>query len=331
VFGLVAEIDAKIGGRSERDQFTLTPQLVLRSFTGDYALSGTDFGLAADYRRNSELAQWALGIAFFSDDASTSGFDSVGYVERAVPRESTTLSASYAYTMAPRTTFYAHAEPQRVRFDAGPQSGFVDYDYVPALLFLQREVTPRMRLRTLARVALLHAPETGLRSDELGAGLGLDYQLSERWSASLDLGPTWLSTDDGPFQSGLSYKAGIDRRWTRTRLQFNAQRSSSPTAGRGIFETRDDLDFGLRHELGDRWSVDGGVAVARYQRDDGAAGAAEDRTYGRTHAAVQWRASENMSLQLSMVYERQDADVIGDGTRVSLGASWNGRVKAMSR
>lgn len=329
--GLVADMTARFGWRSEAGQLELSPRLVVREFTGDYALSGVDYGFAAAFGRSTERRTLKLTADYLRDDASTSGFDTTGYFETAVPRETFGAGAEVLTSLTERTQLLLRVGPQAVRFDAPDAAGLVDYDYLPLLAYVQRELSPRLRTRLLGRAALLEATTTGLESREVGAGVGVDYSLSERWTTSADVGPTWLAVDDGPYETGLSYRLALDGRWPRTEVNLVALQVSSPTAGRGVFETRDDFDLAVRHALRERWTVRGGLAYARYATDRGAAGATEDRTYSRVYGGLDWQTAERLLLQLQVTHERQEAAQDGEGTRVSLGLTWNGRLAAVSR
>jgi hypothetical protein len=329
--GTITELSTTFARRTARDALELSPKVVARAYTGDYQLDGVDTGLTMAYRRTSELSRLNLSVDYLSDNTSTSGFTTTGYTEKNIPRTTLAADVDYGRSISPRLEVGAILGWQSVDFDRGNRGGLVDYDYLSATGYVQRDLTPRIRVRAIARLGQLNVPETGFDSQELAFGLGVERDWTERWSTSLDIGPSRIRSEGDWQPVTVSYRGRIDGKWERTQLALSAQRTASPTAGRGLLETRSDVEVRISRSLAERWSAEAVAAATLFERDASAAVDADSRSYSRLYAAVLWRASPEWSYRLSLGHERQDSADVGSGTRMMLGAIWNGRVKALSR
>lgn len=327
--GVVTRVAAVLGHGTPLDRLQLTPSLTLRQFSGDYAQSGTDLAFEVDYQRLGERGRLDLSASYLEDDTATSGFDTTGYTETSVPRQSATAGLEYTFDAGPRTRLLTRVTLDRVHYDDGQRQDFYDYGYVALAGSVQRDIDARSSLRLLARVAQLESPENSTRSTEASIGLGYERDLTERWHASIDAGPTRISTDGAPGAVQVSYRGRLLGRFERTQLSFDARRLASPMAGRGLLETRDDLTAAVSRRLSERWSVDCGVDMTLYgyaRQGD----AADARSYSRIYGNLVWQAAPRWNWRLTVAEERQDADTTGSGTRLMLAVDWSGRVKAAS-
>lgn len=329
--GTVTEMSATFSRNTGRDALELSPKVVARAYTGDYSLDGLDTGLGMVYRRNAELSRLNLTLDYLADNTATSGFTTTGYTERDVPRITLAAGVDYVRSISPRTEVGAVLNWQSVDFDRGQRAGLVDYDYLALTNYLQRSLTPRTRLRVIARIGNLQVPETGFASSELALGVGMERDWSERWTTSLDIGPSRVRSDGDWQPVTVAYRGRVDGKWERTQLALSAQRTASPTAGRGLLETRSDLEVRLSRSITERWTAEGVASATFFERDSSGTTSADSRSYTRAYAALLWQARPDWSYRLSVAHERQDSSEIGSGTRVQLGAVWSGRIKAVSR
>jgi hypothetical protein len=332
VAGIVADLGAVLSWRAPTASLAIVPRVVVRRYTGNYALSSDDYYLTADYQLAAERSTLELSTAFSREGTATSDFVSTGYVEQNLPREAATIQASTTVNFSERSLVSGSLSYERVVFVGGLSYGLLDYDYVIARAYVQRALSDRTRLQVISRLAWMQVPQTGGASREVTAGMGLEHDWNERWRSNLSIGPSYSETDVVSNGISTSYRADLTGSWQLTQFAFTAQRLLSPTAGRGQLESRDDLEISGSRRLGEHWTVNGLVSAAFYSdasnpRYQGG----QSRSYARAYAALAWQASPQWSWRLAVTHERQDAGVIGEGTRVTLGATWSGSGKALSR
>jgi hypothetical protein len=329
--GIVTDVSATFAHRTERTLLQVLPRASLREFSGDYSLSGIDHGVNLEWSTTGERTRGSLTAGYYSDNTTSAGFGTTGYTETDIPRATWTAAAEGAFQSSMQQTLLARIDYQRVDFDRGERAGLVDYDYSRLLGYAQRSLGPRTRIRLLGTAGLLQVPETGVTSQDYAIGLGVDRDLSERWTVSLDAGPSITYSDGTASDLGASYRFNLHGAWTRTDLQVSAEQRATPVGGRGVLEDRLESGIALTHRLTERWSIECGAAYAQFDRDREPSVQSSRRTYSSARAAAQWLANDRWVWRLTAMHEQQDADVTAGGNRVMLGFEWNGRVAGLSR
>lgn len=329
--GIVADLSAALARRTESSSFELRPRLTLREFSGDYSLSGVDHGVDLAWSQTGLRTRSTLSAGYYADDTTSAGFGTTGYTEVDIPRATSTAAAEFAWQPSDRQRLLGRIDYQRVDFQRGERAGLVDYDYSRLLGYAERSLSPRTRLRLLGSAGWLQVPTTGVSSQDYAIGLGLDRDLTERWSVSLDAGPNVTYTDGEASDIGASYRFNLRGAWTRTDLQLSAEQRATPVGGRGVLEDRLEAGLAVTHRLTERWSLEGGASYAQFQRAREPNVPDDRRTYVSARAAVQWLATDRLAWRLTALHEQQDTDVTAAGNRIMLGCEWRGRVLGVSR
>jgi hypothetical protein len=309
------------------------PKVVVRRYTGDYALDGDDLYLTANYKQTGERSTFGLSAALSRDSTAASDFVATGFVEKNLPRRSATVVASGSGNLSQRMLLSGTVSYDNVVFVDGQQYGLLDYDYASAQAYAQYALSERTRLQVIPRLAWFRAPQTGEDSREVTLGFGVERDWSDLWRSSVSIGPTYLETSAGLDAIGMSYVASLNGAWERTQLAFSARRLLSPTAARGQLESTDAFDVSCARRLGERLTVSVVAAKSFYSdaadpRNKGG----QSRSYGSAYAELAWQASQQWSWQLRASQVRRDEyGSVGEGNSLSLRASWSGLPKTMSR
>jgi hypothetical protein len=332
VAGIVADLSAVFSWRAPTASLELVPRFVARRYSGNYALSSNDDYLTADYQLARERGTFGLTATYSRESTATSDFISTGYVEKNLPREAATITASSTLEFSERAIATGSVTYEKITFVGGQPYGLIDYDYVTGQGYLQRALSDRSRLQLISRLAWMHAPQTGGESREVTVGIGFDHDWSERWHSNLSVGPSYSETNVVSNGISSSYRANLTGTWELSQFAFTAQRLLSPTAGRGQLESRDDLEISGARRLGEHWTVNGLVSAALYSdASNPRYKGGQSRNYARAYAALAWQPSPQWTWRLALTHERQDTGAVGDGNRVTLGATWSGSRKAVSR
>jgi hypothetical protein len=329
--GFVTDLAATLARRTESGMVQLQPRLSLREFSGDYSLSGVDGGLSVDWSATGERSRSSLTAGYYADNTTSAGFGTTGYTETDIPRETWTAAAEGAFQPSARQQLLARLDHQRVDFERGERAGLVDYDYSRLLAYAQRSLGPRTRIRLLGTAGLLRVPDTGVSSQDYAVGAGIDRDLSERWSVTLDAGPSITYSDGEASDVGASYRFNLHGAWTRTDLQLSAEQRATPVGGRGVLEDRFESGVALTHRLTERWSFECGAAFAQFDRDRQPGVPSDRRTYASARAAAQWLATDQWVWRLTAAHEEQDTGVTAAGNRIMVGFEWRGRMLGFSR
>jgi hypothetical protein len=329
--GFVTDLAATFARATESGKVQLQPRLSVREYSGDYSLSGVDGGLNFDWSATGERTRGSLSAGYYADNTTSAGFGTTGYTETDIPRETWTAAAEGAFQPSDRQLLLARFDHQRVDFERGERAGLVDYDYSRLLGYAQRSLGPRTRVRLLGTAGLLRVPETGVSSQDYALGLGLDRDLTERWTVSLDAGPSITYSDGEASDVGASYRFNLHGAWTRTDLQLSAEQRATPVGGRGVLEDRFESGLAVTHRLTERWALEAGAAYAQFDRDRQPGAPAERRSYASARASAQWLATDQWVWRLTATHEQQDTDVTAAGNRLMLGFEWRGRMLGLSR
>jgi hypothetical protein len=325
-YGLVTTASADLSRRTEHSRLGLLPRIVVRRYTGDYALDSNDVYVNADYAtRPDEHSEYSLTASYSRDGTLTSEYAATGFVPANIPRDAVGVQAAAGRSLSERTSAYGSVAYQDVSYEDGARYGLQDYRYWSGLGYLQRSVNERTEISFIARAALLEVPRTGGESQELTVGVGLDRDWNERWKSAFYLGPTFSEVNGTRGSVNASFRADVTGTWERSVLRLAAERLLSPDAGQGQLETHDQASVTLRHGLTEKLRAIATASVDYYSdpRDPRNEGGGY-RSYSRVEIGLAWRASPHWSL--SAGYEFAHRDDVTDASKHSLTASltWSG-------
>jgi hypothetical protein len=332
VYGVVANLGIDLRRRTERSTLSLVPRVVVRRYTGDYALDSDDVFLNADQRFEGERGEYSLGASFARDGTLTSEFVATGSVSENTPRETIGLSAGASRTLDERSLLHGSAAYQNVQYEDGLRYGLLDYNYWSGLLYYQRSIDERTSFNVLSRVALLKVPLSGAESREFTPGLGLTRRWSDRWTTSFDVGPTFSEINGRSNGINTSFRLNLAGTWERSSLRVDAERLLSPAAGQGVLESRDRVAANLSYGLTEQLRATATAAVDYYSSaDDPRNRGGRYRSYSRAGVGLVWRAAQQWSLNARYEFSHLEDDTNASSHQLVAGFNWSGPPRPLSR
>jgi hypothetical protein len=332
-FGLVTDASLELKRQTERSKLGLSPRVVARRYTGDYALDSDDIYLDLDYStRTSERSEYSLRASYSRDGTLTSEFVPTGFVPANVSREVAEFSAAANRSVSERAGLFGSATYQDVRYDDGLRYGLLDYRYWSGLGLLQRSLSERTSVSLVARIGLLDVPLTRGESQEVTVGLGLDRSWSERWKSSFYVGPTFSEVNGRSSGTNTSYRADLTGEWERSALRVQAERLLSPDAGRGQLESRDRASASVTHGLSEYIEASVTATIDYFsEADDPRNRGGRYRTYGRAVAGLVWRFSPQWSATTRLEYAHRDDFTSASRSSLMAGIEWRARPRTLFR
>ena len=168
-----------------------------------------------------------------------------------------------------------------------------------------------------------YEPELTIESDTYEVQVGWSRRLSEITSVNFDIGARRVETDFDE-ETGMLYRASIQRRADRGRLIASAERSLYPSSFGQVVET-DRLALRYRHSLAERWTMN--VAMRAFSTNS-AAGANNNRNrdFLQAGVGVDYTLTEHIKVGLDYGYRWIDKESdagSADANSVNLSFSWS--------
>ena len=324
-----------MGGRTPDLEVQLNSVFDYAYFPETSSLNSADQAFNLNTTYQLERATVGLGADFVRDTTRTSDVDDTGlFIEQNKRRELYRVGPTWTYQLTPLDTISAYGSYTSVSFHT---KDLDSYSEAAGGADWSRQLTARTQLQ--ARLYGLHS-ESGAggdeKSDVISLELGGTHDFSERWQATLLVGPRYAWTDEtvrsGPLSmrernserddsagyvlnANVRYRAG-----ERTNIFAVASRGVDPGSTTGVIEERTEFGLFLNHQLLQRvainlsgtYSIQESVGDTQSAGDSGGA----RRDFATFSPGVSWRLSENLFLDCSYSFRWQHEDQ-GRGTATS--------------
>lgn len=330
--GVVSELSARLGRRTEQFNLTLTPLFRYSRYREDESLDSEDqiVNLALEHR--SELVAWSLDSTLIRNSTLSSELGTTGLTQVNRRHQNLSIGGGPTLQFTERLAVGMQASWVDNSYEDAGNSGLVDYGYQAIAMFGAYSLSELTELSLNAHAGQLDVPSQGTTRD--GAlVLALTRELGRLWSTSLTVGPSRVESDFGS-DDGLVYGAQLDRRGDILTLSADVGRSLTPT-GRGVQTRRDEIGVGTNWNLTERISAGVSLHASRQQDLLSTPGVAlEEVQYQWIEARVARRLSTEWTAALVLSGAEQHnlaTPESAQGYHVYLGLAWNGRPRTTSR
>ena len=318
-YGVITRANAKLGVRSDRYDLLLDSQVVINRYSSDFDLDSEDyfvnftsnfnateksiFSLSGDYTQNTTLT------SELSDDETGTGL-----VEDNPTREQWSVSPTWTYLLS-ETQFlqvnYSHSD---VSYEESKFNNYFDYTIDRGTLSYSKQWLPVLRNFYNVSVMYFEVPEnlgTKRETLEYSIDVGVEYQISPTWFASLTAGGRFNQTDitfeevkNSDDVLGMIFSFNIDKQFETGNAGINYSRSTNPRGdGRLQLLDRFDANFSHRFTHNLHFSLTGGVSVSS---NSGSEDEGNDRTNYRVRPTISWLFNRNTRLSGGYQFRRQE-------------------------
>ena len=328
-YGVITRANAKLGVRSDRYDLLLDSQVVINRYSSDFDLDSEDFfvnftsnfnateksifSLNGDYTQNTTLT------SELSDDETGTGL-----VEDNPTREQWSVSPNWTYLLSETQFLQANYSHYDVSYEESDLDRFYDYTTDRIVLTYSKQWLPVLRNFYNISVMYFEVPEikigpldTKRETLEYSVDVGVEYQISPTWLASLTVGGRFTNTDitvDQPTkvkisdnQQGMIFSFDLDKQFEKGTAGINYSRSTNPQGdGRLQLLDRFDANFNHRFTHNLHFSLTGGVSVSSNSGSSNSDIEDNDRTNYRVRPAISWFFNRNTRLTGGYQYRRQE-------------------------
>jgi hypothetical protein len=322
-YGVITRAAAKLGVRSDRYDLLLDSQVVINRYSSDFDLDSEDVFVNFTSNFNAtEKNILSLSGNYTRDTALTSELDEsgTGLVEDNPIREQWSVSPNWTYLLSETQFLQANYSHYDVSYDESKSNNFSDYTTDRIVLTYSKQWLPVLRNFYNISVMYFEVPESKIGlSDidikretlEYSVDVGVEYQISPTWFASLTVGGRFNQTDitiekdkNSDDVLGMIFSFNIDKQFETGNAGINYSRSTNPRGdGRLQLLDRFDANFSHRFTHNLHFSLTGGVSVSS---NSGSEDEGNDRTNYRVRPAISWFFNRNTRLTGGYQYRRQE-------------------------
>jgi hypothetical protein len=311
--------------RTELTALTLGARIAQRRYDQDSALDRLDIDTTLGLQGASERLTWSTRAFARRDTTLTSELGLSGSTSAKSRHEA--LGGNFDARWSSNERLFATVGTA-VQFDAYPgnESGLLDYRYRSAQLGGGYVLSPRSQLQLSAHAGELDVSSNRFASQDSSLQLRYSIQPSERFNASVFIGPTWVKGTSNT-ETGRNFGANIGRTGERLSLALSAERRIAPT-GRGLLTERDDASLNMAMRLSERWNANLAYSYIR-SRDllSGYGFELEDVRYQRIEGGLSWNIGRKWSAAIRAGHSTQrvaSSRSTGSGYSAQLGVVWEG-------
>jgi hypothetical protein len=330
--GARAEVAADLSVDTEVSSIHLVPKFLYVQYPNDPLLDRDDVYVTLSGRRAYETVTWNGSASYTQDTTITSEFGLTGFQDVNRDHEAVSVSLGPTWQATERLQVNAQAYGLDTTYENAQRTGLTDYTYGLVGVGTHYVLSETLIGGLQASVGQLDVPQTLRHSRDLEASLSVDWQLAERWRARFAYGPTRVEADYGDSQGNV-YSASLTKDNLRSNFRLAFERDVTPT-GRGVLVTREQVTLGLTYALTPRTTWTLATQAVRTKDAIEVAGISQTNEFGSVESNLRWRFAERWSVAFVAAgrylgYEGRNDDA--EGFTVSLGLSWNGQPRTISR
>jgi hypothetical protein len=331
--GMVAELGAEVGRRTEQLDVRLQPLLRFSRYRDDESLNSEDQIVDLVLQHRSERGLWSLDSTLIRNSTLVSELGTTGRTQVNRRHQIVTVGGGPTLQFTERLVAAVQVSLIDNSYEDAGQSGLVDYRYSALSIIGAYSLSPRTELSLDARAGQLDVPSQGTTTRDGTLVLALKHALGTLWKTTLTVGPARVESDFGS-DDGLVFGAKLDRVGELLTLSADAGRTLMPT-GRGVQTRRDQIGVGALWNVTERISAAVSVHASRQQDLLPTPGVAfEEIEYQWVEARIARQLSAEWSAALAVSGAEQHnlaAPDSAQGYHVYLGLVWKGQPRMRSR
>lgn len=327
-YGVITRANAKLGVRSDRYDLTLDNQVVINRYSSDFDLDSEDFFVNFTSNFNAtEKSIFSLSGDYTQDTTLTSELSDdetgTGLVQDNPVREQWSVSPNWTYFLSNTQFLQANYSHSEVSYEESDFNNFFDYTIDRVALSYSKQWLPVLRNFLNVSVMSFDVSEIQRETLEYSIDVGVEYQISPTWFASLTAGGRFNQTDitfdqlrlvNGALTTeevtisddvlGMIFSFNIDKQFEMGNVGINYSRSTNPQ-GDGRLQLLDRFDANFSHRFTHKlhFSLTGGVSVSS---NSGSEDEGNDRTNYRVRPAISWLFDRSIRLTGGYQYRRQE-------------------------
>jgi hypothetical protein len=325
--GRVGELSAIVQRRTEVSELSLTPRLRSSRYSEDDALGSDDSYLDASWQLATERTRWGVNAGYVRDTTLTSELQLTGLVQSNRRHEGINVSGGPMFSFSDRASAGLQAFWFDNHYTDALSVGLFDYGYRGLSLSSSYAGSDQSVFTLKLQGGALHVPIIpSADKEDASARLGWKYQTSALWSIDVSAGPSFVKSKTSS-DRGAVYEFGASRQGERWTFTASAGRDLTPT-GRGSVTQSDQVSLALDSRLTERLSAHIQVAANR-NRDllHESVAAADQVSYGRVEARVNWQFAERWQLSFAVsgsTLKYESSPERPESYRTYVGLVWNG-------
>jgi len=357
-YGIITSAEARAGVRSENYDVFFKGRLDVKKYFSDRDFDTEDFFLDLDARYDLDARNtFGFTAGYDRESTLTSELDVTGQTQDNVPRTTWSISPEWQHNISETKYIqvnYSHREVFYEEEDiitadnTSRNRRYTDYTYDIVSLSFYHQWNDQLLNYMTAGWSRFAVPEDNNETDEYTVQVGLEYDISETWSASLMGGGRYTLTElgavNGPeppgivgildennrligtdivdpdarpafsdSQLGLVFSFGTKKQFETGNIGASYSRSTSPT-GNGNLQTVDRFDVIYLYKITQHlhFLLDGGIRITKATADENSTRDSRDRTYYSVSPSLRWQFNRQLSLSGGYRYRRQERDIVDD-------------------
>jgi len=331
---------------NEAQSFDLWPRVRLAKSRGDAELL-TDYEyLDGDWHLNSERSSLVLAASWHRDSTFYNLYENAELRGHSLPRLEEEASISWQRSVSERSSLQASSSYDQSQYSAQSGLRLENYNYLQGALQYQLALSERWGWSSGLGIGRYELRNQDSSNENRFVQTSLTRTLSERWSASMQLGYSRVSSSAQSFlcceivslptggfaleyvpvresSTGgvVSYALSLDRKTELLELGFSASRSVQPSALGGLVTQNDvklDANLAWNERLGLLASISASQQTNSLAQQ---AGPSTNRSNYVVSAGANWQWTEHWALGLLFGYDLARIDPqnpLGRGTSASV-------------
>jgi hypothetical protein len=348
-YGIITSAEARAGAKSDNYDVFFKGKVDVKKYFSDQDLDTEDFFLDLDARYDLDFRNtFGFSAGYSQESTLTSELDVTGETQDNVPRTNWSISPEWQHNLSETKYIqvsYSHKETSYEEEGTATTTTrnrrYSDYTYDIVSLSFYHQWNDKLLNNVTAGWSRFAVPKDKNETDEFTIQGGLEYEISETWSASLMGGGRYTLTDRGaipssidagfddqgrPFirpipaqpafsdsQLGLIFSFATNKKFERGHIGASYSRTTSPT-GNGRLQTVDRFDADSIYKITEHlhFLLDGGIHITKATADENSDRENRDRTYYFVTPQLRWQFNRQLSLSGGYQYRRQERDVLED-------------------
>jgi len=285
-------------------QFELAPRARLAASNGTSPIGKDAYYLAGSARSDGERGSISVN-GRWADDSTALLEPTTGTLTRLdVARRQVDAGLDWKRALTERVQSDLNVGWQAVDYAEVPNSGLLDYRYLPASATVQADVNPRTQAMLLLSAAKYESATTGVRQDSQSVQVGIARQWTEKWNYSLLIGRSRVTAPGLSDQSlGAVYAANIGWHGLTSSITASVTQANQPSGFGTLALTREAI---LRTDVRYSERLSGYLALrAVAERDSFNANTFESRSYASAYAGAVWAASPVWDVSVAVNWQQQ--------------------------
>ncbi|HZF25302.1 MAG TPA: hypothetical protein VEZ88_03495 [Steroidobacteraceae bacterium] len=331
VTGALIGLIGTLGVRSESQELTAAPRMLLRRYDGGENLDANDYSLVMNYNVGRDTSRWHLDGSLANESTLTTELEDTGLVDVQKRREAIAFNGSVDWAATERDVVTMQVGDQANHYIDAASSGLIDYVYLGGLLAFNHSIDQRSSFGARFSGGSMKPAELFPASHDVAARLTFMRQFSPTYRLNLEAGVS-RADSQGLADDGTVYLLDLERTGLLTDWHFAASREVVPS-GAGSLTRREEGVFTLSRRLAPLWRM---AVSLRHLLSEELQGSTRgtQRNYDRAELSCEWRLAQYWALSGAVSYATQNysgPSPATDDLTYGIGLTWTPPAQAMSR